>query len=59
MNIIRSLFTVNPFAGGFGNRDNDAIAYHHSGVAMDRIFFIDTKSRVQQMSRADKVLTYQ
>lgn len=32
MNILRSLFTVNPFAGGFGNRDNDAIAYHHGGL---------------------------
>ena len=47
--ILKSLFKENPFAGGLGNRENDAIAYLHGGIPMDKIFFVDSKSRVQQM----------
>ena len=50
VNSLRDLFVENPFAGGLGNRENDAVAYHHGGVPMERIFFVDKKSRVQQMN---------
>lgn len=29
---IKKLFTVNPFAGGLGNRENDGVAYYHGGM---------------------------
>lgn len=58
MNLIRGLFTSNPFIGGLGNRENDAIAYHKAGVPLEQIFIIDTKSRVQQMDSDRTGLTY-
>ena len=32
--ILRSLFVENPFVGGLGNREGDAIAYLHGGIPM-------------------------
>jgi phosphatidate phosphatase PAH1 len=34
------------------------VAYYHSGMPLDRIFFVDTKSRVQQMHQTHKFITY-
>jgi phosphatidate phosphatase PAH1 len=59
INGIKKLFTVNPFAGGLGNRENDAIAYNHGGIELDKIFIVDTKSRVQQMSKGSEYTTYE
>lgn len=32
MQSLRRLFSIDPFAGGLGNRENDAIAYHQVGI---------------------------
>ena len=55
---IGKLFNVNPFMGGLGNREGDAIAYYHGGISLERIFIIDTKSRVQQMNNGHSFTTY-
>ena len=55
---LKSLFSDNPFAGGLGNRENDMIAYIHGGMSLEKVFFIDKASKIQQMSRTDKVLSY-
>ena len=36
----------NPFYAGFGNRDTDAIAYSAAGVPLNKIFIINTESRI-------------
>lgn len=36
----------NPFYAGFGNRDTDAIAYRAAGVPLNKIFIINTESRI-------------
>lgn len=41
---------VNPFAGGFGNRENDSIAYHFAGMELDDIYQVDILGRVHRMS---------
>lgn len=56
---IGKLFIGNPFMGGLGNREGDAIAYYHGGISLERIFIIDTKSRVQQMNNAKSFTTYE
>lgn len=58
MNMVRDLFPSNPFVGGLGNRENDAIAYLQAGVALENIFIIDTSSNVQQMNNPQPGLTY-
>ena len=60
MRNIKELFPdkVHPFIGGLGNRENDAIAYYHSGIAMENIFIVDTGSVVQQMNDSKTKLTY-
>jgi len=58
MNLVRELFTIDPFQGGLGNRENDAVAYLHAGIPLNRIFIIDTKSRVQQMSSGKYFISY-
>lgn len=35
---------INPFIGGLGNRENDAIAYLHAGIAPENVYIIDTES---------------
>lgn len=57
--IIANLFTINPFVGGLGNRENDAIAYLHGGIDLDKIFIVDTQSRVQIMNKGTEYTTYQ
>ena len=46
MNLIKELFPSdsNPFAGGLGNRENDAIAYLAAGIPKEKIFIIDKQS---------------
>jgi phosphatidate phosphatase PAH1 len=58
MSVIRGLFTTNPFIGGLGNRENDAVAYLHGGITLEKIFIIDSKSKVQQMSSVQTQTTY-
>ena len=60
MHEIRRLFPqkVNPFIGGLGNRQNDAIAYHYAGIPMDSIFIIDTRSMVHKVDSKQYGLTY-
>jgi phosphatidate phosphatase PAH1 len=60
MKQIKDLFPekCEPFIGGLGNRENDAIAYHHAGIDLKDIFIIDTKSYVHKMDTADFGLTY-
>ena len=45
---IASLFPDerNPFYAGFGNKDTDAIAYRAAGVPLNKIFIINTESRI-------------
>ena len=59
INTLKDLFPQNPFAGGLGNRQNDAIAYYHGGMSMDKIFFVDKSSKVQQMDKVDTFTTYE
>jgi len=49
---------VNPFAGGFGNRENDSIAYHFAGMQLQDIYQVDILGRVHQMSNGKKLYTY-
>ena len=56
---INKLFEVTPFAAGLGNRDNDAIAYFHGGLSPEKIFIVDTKSRVQQLSKTGEHTTFE
>lgn len=58
MKLIRNLFSTDPFIGGLGNRENDAVAYYQAGINLDQIFIIDTKSKVQQMHTGSKAITY-
>lgn len=56
---IKRLFPVgnNPFHAGFGNRETDAISYRAVGIEMQRIFCINSKSQIQQLTNPHK-LTY-
>lgn len=60
MKELRDLFPsiVNPFAGGFGNRDKDAIAYHFGGMRLEDIYIIDVTSIVQKMSDTKTKYSY-
>lgn len=58
MNLLNALFPSNPFMAGLGNRENDAVAYLHAGVPLDKIFIIDTKSRVQIMNDGSTYTSY-
>ena len=51
MKEIKKLFPekAQPFIGGLGNRENDAIAYHHAGIDLKDIFIIDTNSFVHKL----------
>jgi len=49
---------VNPFAGGFGNRENDSIAYHFAGIGLEDIYQVDILGRVHRMSDSKKMYTY-
>jgi phosphatidate phosphatase PAH1 len=60
MKEIKKLFPEKsePFIGGLGNRENDAIAYYHAGIDLKDIFIIDTKSCVHKLDTPDVGLTY-
>ena len=60
MQNIRDTFPehINPFIGGLGNRENDAIAYMHAGIPSDRIYIIDTESDLQKMDNPNHTLSY-
>ena len=57
---IRNLFPkyCMPFAGGLGNRENDAIAYRAAGIPLENIFIVGTDSMVHQLSDTQNVVTY-
>ena len=59
MNLLNNLFPSNPFIGGLGNRENDAVAYYHAGLPLSKIFIIDTNSRVQIMDKGNSFTTYE
>lgn len=48
---IRDLYpeNINPFAGGLGNRQNDALAYNAIGIPKDRIYIIFENSDIMTM----------
>jgi phosphatidate phosphatase PAH1 len=60
MMMIRSLFPSNrePFCGGLGNRENDAIAYLAAGIKKSHVFIIDKQSEVHKLSQPNKPITY-
>lgn len=49
---IKNLFpeNCNPFVGGLGNRENDAIAYRSVGIPLNNIFIVDTTSQVYKFT---------
>lgn len=49
---------INPFFGGFGNRDNDAIAYKAAGTPLERIFLINPKGNLSMFNEECTVITY-
>lgn len=53
---IRGLFPdeFNPFHGGFGNRDTDAISYRAVGINLSRIFIINPDGEVHHFNSAYK-----
>ena len=59
MRAIKELFPteVNPFVGGLGNRENDAIAYLAAGIPEKKIFIGDKQSEVHQLDET-KPTTY-
>lgn len=52
---IKNLFPegTKPYYAGFGNRETDAIAYRYLDIPMDKIFIIDTSSRVIQLGKSE------
>lgn len=57
---IRNLFPKenNPFIGGLGNRENDAIAYRAAGIPLEKIFIVDTKSKVHHLGNSKLCISY-
>ena len=49
---IRNLFPdeFNPFYGGFGNRDTDAVSYRAVGIALHRIFIINPEGEIHHFN---------
>lgn len=49
---IRNLFPSDscPFAGGFGNRDTDALSYRAIGIELERIFLINKQSQISHFN---------
>ena len=56
---IKNLFpqNVQPFFGGFGNRDTDAIAYRYLDIPLNNIFIVDPNSDVIQLGK-EETTTY-
>lgn len=57
---IRKLFPQhrNPFIGGLGNRENDAIAYRAAGIPLESIFIIDANSKVHHLLNCEEEISY-
>jgi phosphatidate phosphatase PAH1 len=53
---IQNLFPIgiNPFVGGFGNRENDAVAYKYMNIPIDHIFIINKKTEIIQLTNKHK-----
>ena len=53
---IKNLFPaeIKPLYAGFGNRETDAVAYRYLEIPMNKIFIIDTSSRVVQLGETKK-----
>jgi phosphatidate phosphatase PAH1 len=49
---------INPFAGGFGNRENDSIAYHFAGIPFEDIYQVDILGRIHRMSDSKTIYNY-
>lgn len=49
--MVQNLFpsTINPFYGGLGNRDNDAIAYLAVGIPRDKIYLVSEDSQLSTL----------
>ena len=45
---------TSPFYAGFGNRDTDGIAYRYLDIPLDKIFLIDTSSKVLRLGDTKK-----
>ncbi len=55
---IGRLFAPFPFSAGFGNKDTDAIGYRMVGVPLEKVFIINKKSQVIQLSRPTRLTNY-
>ena len=47
----------NPFFAGFGNKDNDALAYSSIGIKKNRVYVINPKGDIYQFN-SSKIWTY-
>jgi phosphatidate phosphatase LPIN len=56
---IRTLFPkkYNPFYAGFGNRENDAVAYRSVGIDMGKIFIVNSKGDLMRLNSSD-IISY-
>ena len=52
---ISNAFGSNPFVGGFGNRENDAISYRAAGIPQSHIFIAGNKN---ELHVSDEVSSY-
>jgi phosphatidate phosphatase PAH1 len=61
MRAIRNIFPqhIDPFIGGLGNREQDAVAYRAVGVPYKNIYIVDKTSKVQRMNSTKTPITYQ
>ena len=57
---IRTLFPKKycPFYAGFGNRENDAVAYRSVGIDMNKIFIVNPKGDLMQLGN-NSILSYE
>eukprot|EP00347_Sterkiella_histriomuscorum_P016443 403353152 len=44
----------NPFVGGFGNRDTDAISYRAVGISLDKIFIVNDDGEIYHFNSQNK-----
>ena len=56
---IRTLFPKKycPFYAGFGNRENDAVAYRSVGIDMGKIFIVNSKGDLMRLNSSD-IISY-
>jgi phosphatidate phosphatase LPIN len=51
--------SAEPFYAGFGNRDNDAVAYRAAGIPMSRIYIINPIGQVIVLDKKPYLTDYQ